>query len=203
MAMIIGVPFGSWLALAFNWQMPFWIVAIVAFLAALLIRLLFPLVPSSGVVSLQDRLAFMKRPEIILALFTTLAWGIGIFSVYTYIAEIFIGLGAAEKTISLILLIAGIANFIGASLGGFSVDRIGSPRTIAISLPLLIVALIAFSILGSFPYFDGVVAAGIASAVLLWGVSTLLNSIDLWICQVKPQGFRSRSMPRSSIWEAR
>jgi hypothetical protein len=27
-----------------------------------------------------------------------LAWGIGIFSVYTYIAEILVGLGAAEET---------------------------------------------------------------------------------------------------------
>lgn len=172
-AMIMGVPLGTWLALAFNWQMPFWIVAIVALLASLLIRFLFPLVPSSSIVSLKDRLAFMKRPEIILALFTTLAWGIGIFSVYTYIAEIFIGLGAAEKTISLILLIAGIANFIGVSLGGFSVDRIGSRRTISISLPVLIVALAAFSILGLVPHFDGIVAAGIASAVI-WGVSTYM-----------------------------
>lgn len=172
-AMIMGVPLGTWIALTFDWQMSFWIVAFVALFASLLIRIRFPVVPSPGVVSLKDRVAFMKRHEIILALCTTLAWGIGIFSVYTYIAEIFTELGATEKTISLILLIAGIANFIGVSLGGFSVDRIGSPRTIAISLPVLIIALAAFSILGSIPHFDGIVATGIASAVL-WGVSTYM-----------------------------
>ncbi|WP_449622315.1 MFS transporter [Robertmurraya sp. Marseille-Q9965] len=172
-AMILGVPLGTWVALAFNWQMPFWIVAIIAILASLFIRLNFPIIPSDGAVSLRNRVTFMKRPEILLALITTLAWGIGIFSVYTYIAEIFIGLGAAEKTISLVLLIAGIANFIGVSLGGYAVDRLGSPRTISLSLPVLIFALSAFSILGSVPHFKGIVLAGIATGAL-WGISTYM-----------------------------
>ncbi|CAM4052014.1 MFS transporter [Cohnella lubricantis] len=172
-AMIVGVPIGIWLAISYNWQILFWIVAAAALLASLLIRLLFPVLPSTSFVSLKVRMAIMKRSEILLALFTTLSWGIGIFSVYTYIAEIFIGLGAVGKTVSIVFLIAGIANFIGVSLGGYSVDRIGSPRTITLSLPILGIALALFSVVSTMPPFKGALEVGFAAAVL-WGISTYM-----------------------------
>ncbi|HEX7089090.1 MAG TPA: MFS transporter [Longimicrobiales bacterium] len=169
-ALILGVPIGTYLALAFHWKMPFWIVGAGSLLAAALIRRLFPVVPSPGAVSLKDRLSFLKHPVILCALLTTLLWGTAIFSVYTYIADLYSGLGAAGRMISLVLLVGGIAGFIGVSLGGYAADKIGSARTVALALVVLTVSLAGMSMLYSVADSRGVLAAGMV-AVALYGLS--------------------------------
>jgi predicted MFS family arabinose efflux permease len=151
--------------------MPFWIVGAGSLLAAALIRRLFPVVPSPGAASLKDRLSFLRRPVILCGLLTTLLWGTAVFSVYTYIADLYSGLGAGGRTISLVLLVGGIAGFFGVSLGGYAADKIGSARTIALALAVLAVTLAAMSMLYSAADSEGVLAAGMA-AVALYGISS-------------------------------
>lgn len=174
-ALMLGVPIGTWIALTFQWRTSFWILTVVGVLAALLIRLRFPAIPSPGAASMRERLAPLKRPELLSALLTTLAWAIGIFAVYTYVADIFAGYGAADRTISLVLFVAGAASLIGVKLGGFSTDRFGSPRTIAAALPALALSMAVLSIVADFASPSGAgifvaVALGIA-ALALWGAS--------------------------------
>ncbi|UUZ89743.1 MFS transporter [Paenibacillus sp. P25] len=162
-ALIFGVPLGTWIASLYDWRMTFWIVGFVSVFAAVVIGLFFPSIEAPVVVSLKDRLSFLRHPLILSALLTTLTWGIGIFIVYTYVSDIFGRLGATGQSISLMLFIAGIASFFGVYFGGFSADRFGSYRTIVLALVLLLIAVTSLSLLHSLTF-------GFA-AMALWGFS--------------------------------
>ncbi|WP_248928465.1 MFS transporter [Paenibacillus hamazuiensis] len=162
-ALIFGVPLGTWIASLHDWRMTFWIVGFVSMFAAVVIRIFFPIIDAPAVVSLKDRLSFLRHPLILSALLTSLTWGIGVFIVYTYVSDIFGRLGGTGQTISLMLFVAGIASFFGVNFGGFSADRFGSSRTIVLALVLLLIAVTSLSILHS-------LAFGFA-AMALWGFS--------------------------------
>lgn len=166
-ALILGVPLGTWMAFAIDWRMTFWLVGILSVLAAVLIRLFLPILSSTATASLKERLLLLKRPLILTALISTLAWGIGILVVYTYVANIFEQFGATWQTISLVLFIAGIAGFVGVNTGGYAADRFGSSITIVFSLSLLAVAVTALSVLP--PTSDSLMLG--AAALTLWGFS--------------------------------
>ncbi|PYI56928.1 MFS transporter [Paenibacillus flagellatus] len=169
-SLILGVPFGTWVALTFDWRATFWIVGGVTLLAALAIRLLFPPVAPAGTVGMRERLSYLKRPELLSALLTTLAWATGIFSLFTYVSELFSGYGAGGRTISVVLCLCGIASFIGVRTGGLAADRIGPNRAIPLALALLTAALFLLSALNGFAGRPGILALAIA-AIALYGFS--------------------------------
>lgn len=169
-ALILGVPIGTWLAFAMNWRMPFWIVGIVSVLAAVFIRLFFPTIVSPDAVSLKDRMSVLKRPLIVSSLLMSLTWGIGIFLVYTYVADIFGQFGATGQMMPLVLFCVGIASFGGVNFGGYAVDHFGSTRTIVLTLFLLLVAVSTLSLLHFIPGYLNSLVVGIA-AMALWGFS--------------------------------
>ena len=149
----------------------FWAVAAGSLLAAALVRGRFPVIPSTGAVTLKERLAYLGRPAILSALFTTLLWGIAIFSVYTYIADLYAGFGAEGEAISLVLLVGGIASFAGVILGGYAADRIGPAGTIALALTVLTVSLASMSLLYASPGFKGLWGTALAAGAL-YGISS-------------------------------
>ncbi|WP_276357639.1 MFS transporter [Cohnella caldifontis] len=169
-SLILGVPFGTWVALTFDWRATFWIVGGVTLLAALAIRLLFPQVAPAGAVGMRERLSYLKRPELLASLLTTLAWATGIFALFTYVSELFSGYGAGGRTISVVLCLCGIACFIGVRTGGLAADRIGPNRAIPLALTLLTAALALLSALNGFAGHPGILAAAIA-ALALYGFS--------------------------------
>jgi multidrug resistance protein len=163
-ALATGVPFGSWMAQAFHWQASFWLVSLIAFAAGLLIRFLFPVVTPQAVPSLQERVKVAAQPKIGYALLITLLWSFGAFTFYTYVSNVFIHLGASERTLTLVLLIWGIASFFGSSLGGYASDRIGAGRTLSMVLTGSLMMLTGLSVLSSIPHFGGTI--GIATAIM-------------------------------------
>jgi predicted MFS family arabinose efflux permease len=90
--------------------------------------------------------------------------------VYTYIADVFGKMGATPQTISLVLLIWGVASLAGSTLGGIAADRFGATRTIPLTLAALLAALASLSVLASWRPSEQALAAGIA-AMAVWGVS--------------------------------
>ncbi|WP_145945456.1 MFS transporter [Paenibacillus sp. Y412MC10] len=169
-SLILGVPFGMWVALTFDWRTTFWIVGGVALLAALAIRLLFPQVAPGAAIGIRERLSYLKKPELLSALLITLAWATGIFALFTYVSELFSGYGAGGRTISMVLCLSGIASFIGVRTGGLAADRIGPNRAIPLALTLLTAALILMSALYGFAGRPGILAMAVA-AMALFGFS--------------------------------
>lgn len=169
-SLILGVPFGMWVALTFDWRTTFWIVGGVALLAAVAIRLLFPQVAPGAAIGIRERLSYLKKPELLSALLITLAWATGIFALFTYVSELFSGYGAGGRTISMVLCLSGIASFIGVRTGGLAADRIGPNRAIPLALTLLTAALILMSALYGFAGQPGILAMAVA-AMALFGFS--------------------------------
>jgi len=167
-ALILGVPAGTWMAYLLDWRLPFWVVAGLSAAAAAGIRLFFPRVESPGGVSMRERLAQLKRPPVLSALAASLTWGTGVFLVYTYIADIFGQFGATGRTVSLVLLLTGLASFAGVQFGGWAVDRYGSHRMIVMTLFLLMLAVTGLSLLRGIPGYTGPLLLGGAS-MALWG----------------------------------
>ena len=169
-ALCLGVPLGTWIAYAFHWRTTFWMVGVLALIAAVLIRLRLPTVASTVPVTFRERLSYIKRPVIWTSLLSTVCWATGAFAVYTYIADVFGQLGAAPRVISFVLLIWGISSLIGSTLGGVASDRFGSARTIPVALAVLLAALTTFSILTSGQPSQPALWIGCA-AMVVWGVS--------------------------------
>lgn len=167
-ALILGVPAGTWMAYMLDWRLPFWIVAGLSTAAAAGIRRFFPSIESPGSISMRERLSQLRQPLILSALTASLTWGIGVFLVYTYIADIFGQFGAAGRTVSLVLLLTGIASFAGVQFGGYAVDRYGSHRVIMFTLIVLVLAVTAMSLLHAIPGFTGPLMLG-GAAMALWG----------------------------------
>lgn len=169
-ALILGVPAGTWLAYMMDWRLPFRVVAGLSAAAAAGIRLFFPKVEPPESVSMRERLSQLKRPLILSALAASLTWGTGVFLVYTYIADIFGQFGAAGRTVSFVLLLTGLASFAGVQFGGYAVDRYGSHNIIVLTLFLLMLAVIDLSLLHEIPGYTGPLLLGGAS-MALWGFS--------------------------------
>lgn len=169
-ALILGVPAGTWLAYMMDWRLPFRVVAGLSAAAAAGIRLFFPKVEPPESVSMRERLSQLKRPLILSALAASLTWGTGVFLVYTYIADIFGQFGATGRTVSFVLLLTGLASFAGVQFGGYAVDRYGSHNIIVLTLFLLMLAVIGLSLLHEIPGYTGPLLLGGAS-MALWGFS--------------------------------
>ncbi|AGA58962.1 arabinose efflux permease family protein [Thermobacillus composti KWC4] len=169
-ALILGVPAGTWLTYMMDWRLPFRVVAGLSAAAAAGIRLFFPKVEPPESVSMRERLSQLKRPLILSALAASLTWGTDVFLVYTYIADIFGQFGAAGRTVSFVLLLTGLASFAGVQFGGYAVDRYGSHNIIVLTLFLLMLAVIGLSLLHEIPGYTGPLLLGGAS-MALWGFS--------------------------------
>jgi predicted MFS family arabinose efflux permease len=135
-AMVIGVPLGSWIGQLFNWRVPFLIVTGMG-TAALL-----------GLIWLLPRGISYKRPASILAqlsllgnrrlasmyLLTAVGFG-GTFVVFTFLSPLLTDVtGVPKATVNIALLLFGGATVVGNLAGGKLSDVLGTRRAMMILL---------------------------------------------------------------------
>ena len=136
-AIVVGVPAGTWIGSMFGWRMTFVFVAAVAAVAVTGIAITLPATPTPAFVPLRDRVGLLARGRVLAALALTVAWMTGIYVLYTYIAPVLrITAGVTERELSGLLLVFGVFSVAGTLLGGLGADRLGVTRT---SVPALIV----------------------------------------------------------------
>ena len=136
-AIVVGVPAGTWIGSMFGWRMTFVFVAAVAALAVTGIAVTLPATPTPAFVPLRDRVGLLAQGRVLAALALTVAWMTGIYVLYTYIAPVLrITAGITERELSGLLLVFGVFSVAGTLLGGLGADRLGVTRT---SVPALIV----------------------------------------------------------------
>jgi predicted MFS family arabinose efflux permease len=136
-AIVVGVPAGTWIGSVFGWRMTFVFVAAVAAVAVTGIALTLPATPTPAFVPFRERVGLLARGRVLAALALTVAWMTGIYVLYTYIAPVLrITAGVTERELSGLLLVFGVFSVAGTLLGGLGADRLGVTRT---SVPALIV----------------------------------------------------------------
>ncbi|SFJ14360.1 MFS transporter, DHA1 family, arabinose polymer transporter [Bosea sp. OK403] len=145
LATLLGVPFGSWLGLAYGWRATFWAVTAIGILAFVFLALFVPKARETvPLAPLSEEFAVLARPQVQLGLLITVLGFGGVFAVFTYIQPLLVELaGFSQEAVSPILLVFGAGLVVGNLLGGRWADRSLSPALIGTLLLLTLVMVAA------------------------------------------------------------
>lgn len=140
-ATVVGVPLGSLIGNQFGWRATFALVAALGAIALAGLLLGLPRGLPRTTATISQRLAVAGNSEVLYALATTMLWGAGGFTVFTYLSVPLKSLGFSASEISLALLVFGSAAAVGNMLGGTLADKLGPVPTAALGLAGMAVAL--------------------------------------------------------------
>ena len=147
-ALVTGVPFGTWLGQAFGWQSTFLGVVglgAIGFLASLV---LIPNdLPRAAAPSLKAQTQVLTSPRLLLVyLITAVGYG-GNFIAFTFLAPMLTDVkGLSAGAVSLVILLYGASVAVGNLLGGKLADRIGPIPALLLIFSGLAVSLAALGL---------------------------------------------------------
>ncbi|WP_070962952.1 MFS transporter [Vibrio sonorensis] len=179
-ALVTGVPLGTWIGQTFGWQTTFLVVSVLGILA--LIGSAF-LVPSNlkqpPASKLSSQLKVLTHPRLLLVYaITALGYG-GTFTAFTFLAPILESVsGFGANAISLIMLVYGVSVAFGNLWGGKMADSMGPIKSLTLIFTGLIAVLLMFTVTAFNP------VATIAT-VLIWGAFAFGNVPALQVYVVK------------------
>ncbi|HUQ66154.1 MAG TPA: MFS transporter [Flavitalea sp.] len=148
LANIIGVPIGTYIGHNFSWRISFFIIAAVAFLAAISIKKWMPNLKANANAGFMQSVSAFKKPEPWLIICISAIGTGGLFAWISYIAPLMTEVGGFNANfITPIMIIAGIGMAVGNFMGGRLADRFSPLKTtgfllLAMVLSLVIVALV-------------------------------------------------------------
>jgi predicted MFS family arabinose efflux permease len=184
-ALVTGVPLGTWIGQQFGWQSTFLAVAALGVVAMIGSALLVPASlapPSIGgakPASLAKQFAVLKQPRLLLVYaITTLGYG-GSFIAFTYLAPILQDVaGFTPGAIGLVMLVYGVSVAAGNIWGGRLADRKGPIRALQIVFALLAAVLAVLTFTAPHPVL-------VVATVLAWGAVAFGNvpALQLYVVQ--------------------
>jgi predicted MFS family arabinose efflux permease len=144
-AMVIGVPLGSWIGQLFNWRTPFLIVAGMGTIAVIGLVWLLP-----QQISYQRPAPFLKQLSLLgnrrlatMYLLTAIGFG-GTFVVFTFLSPLLTDVtGVPKETVNIALLLFGGATVVGNLAGGKLSDAVGTRKAMMILLCGLIACFVS------------------------------------------------------------
>ncbi|GAA0211571.1 MFS transporter [Saccharothrix mutabilis subsp. mutabilis] len=159
----LGVPLGTLIGQSWGWKASFVAIIVTGVLTLALALAVIPSVPNSGVGGLGAQAGHALAPKVLALLGLGFLIMGGQFAGLTYLQPFLADVtGVSGGTISVFLLVYGIANAVGTFAGGAAADR-NAGGTIVAGGVVLVAALLALYLGGSNP-----VVAAIALGV--WGV---------------------------------
>jgi DHA1 family inner membrane transport protein len=179
-ALVTGVPLGTFIGQSFGWQATFLGVALLGAIAVVGIALLVPRhIAGSKPASLLTQLAVLRKPRLLLVYaMTTLGYG-GTFIAFTYLAPILQQVsGFAASTVGLVMLVYGVSVAAGNIWGGKLADRKGPVRALQIVFALLAVVLLVLT-------FTAPNKVLVLLTVLAWGAVAFGNVPGLQVYVVR------------------
>ncbi|EKD1483592.1 MFS transporter [Vibrio alginolyticus] len=179
-ALVTGVPLGTWIGQTFGWQATFLIVAILGIIALIGSALLVPSnLKQPPATKLSSQVKVLTQPCLLLVYaITALGYG-GTFTAFTYLAPILEEVsGFGSSAISLIMLVYGVSVAFGNIWGGKMADSMGPIKALTAIFSGLIVVLLVFSVTAFNP-ISAVVT------ILVWGAFAFGNVPGLQVYVVK------------------
>jgi multidrug resistance protein len=164
-AMVIGVPLGSWVGQAFGWRTPFLAVTALGGISLLGLAMMLPRaiahVPPDSFLSQLGLLGNKRLAR--LYLLTAVSFG-GTFVVFTFLSPMMTQVtGVSESTVSWALMMFGGATVAGNYLGGRLADSLGTKKALGTVLVGLIVSVLLLLLTAhhQVPLFINLVAWGV------------------------------------------
>lgn len=191
-ALVTGVPLGTWIGQHFGWRATFLIVSALGLIALVGSALLVPAnLRQSTPASVKQQLAVLTEPRLLLVYaMTALGYG-GTFTAFTYLAPILEQVsGFAPVAVGLIMLVYGVSVAVGNIWGGKLADRRGPVAALSIIFTALAAILILFTFTAGYP-----LAAVLT--VLVWGAFAFGNVPGLQVYVVQ---LAEKHAPRRWMW---
>lgn len=179
-ALVTGVPLGTWIGQNFGWRATFLVVSALGALALIGSALLVPRnLKQSVPATLGQQFKVLTHPRLLLVyLITILGYG-GTFTAFTYLAPILQDVsGFGNNAVSLIMLVYGASVAVGNIYGGKMADRMGPIRALTLIFTGLIAILLMLTVSATHP-----VAAVLT--VLVWGAFAFGNVPGLQVYVVQ------------------
>ncbi|WP_234192568.1 MFS transporter [Pseudacidovorax sp. NFM-22] len=170
LAIALGLPLGGLIGHAFGWRATFLLVGGMSAVAIVGIGLGIGRQAGQGlaVASLRERVAVVRQGPVLRLLGVSLAWAIGAFAAYPYVAEYLAAvLGFGPVAITATVSLWGLSAAAGVMTGGILNDRFGADRVVRGSLALLALAFAALAVATLLPQRLAVLP--VLAAVSLWG----------------------------------
>jgi len=179
-ALVTGVPLGTFIGQHFGWQATFLAVALLGVIAMIGSWILVP--PHSAGAKparLATQLAVLKKPRLLLVYaMTTLGYG-GSFIAFTYLAPILQEVsGFAASSVSLVMLVYGVSVAAGNIWGGKLADRKGPLPALQIVFALLALVLLVLTFTAPNKWL-------VLATVLAWGAVAFGNVPGLQVYVVQ------------------
>lgn len=169
-ALVTGVPLGTYIGQSFGWQATFLIVAMLGLLALIGSAFLVPgNLKQPPATKLSAQLKVLTQPRLLLVYgITALGYG-GTFTAFTFLAPILqTEAGFSAGAIGLIMLVYGVSVAVGNIWGGKMADKMGPIKALTVIFSGLAAVLLVFN----FTAYDPVLAV---ATILVWGAFAFGN----------------------------
>ncbi|TXH96073.1 MAG: MFS transporter [Pseudorhodobacter sp.] len=179
-ALVTGVPLGTWIGQVFGWRAPFLVVSLLGLVAMVGSMLLVPgNLPKGAASSVREQLSVLTRKPLLLVYAkTALGYG-GAFTAFTFLAPILQQVsGFSAGAVSLILLVYGVSVAVGNIWGGKLADRMGPLPALKLLFAGLALVLLVLTFTAPHPVLA-------VLTVLVWGAFAFGNVPGLQVLVVK------------------
>lgn len=179
-ALVTGVPLGTWIGQYFGWRMTFLAVALLGLIAFIGSLLLVPRQLKQGQpASVLQQLKVLTEPRLLLVFAMTAVGYGGTFVAFTYLAPILQQVsGFAPGAVGLIMLVYGMSVAAGNIWGGKLADKHGPVKALSLIFTALALVLAVFSLTAPHPVL-------VVLTVLLWGAFAFGNVPGLQVYVVQ------------------
>ncbi|WP_368228844.1 MFS transporter [Aeromonas sp. R10-1] len=179
-ALVTGVPLGTWIGQVFGWRETFLVVSLLGLVAMVGSLLLVPgNLPKGASSSVREQLSVLtKKPLLLVYAKTALGYG-GAFTAFTFLAPILQQVnGFSAGAVSLILLVYGVSVAVGNIWGGKLADRMGPLPALKLLFAGLALVLLVLTFTAPHPVLA-------VLTVLVWGAFAFGNVPGLQVLVVK------------------
>ena len=179
-ALVTGVPLGTYIGQTFGWQATFLIVALLGLIALIGSAALIPRnLKQPPATKLSAQLKVLTQPRLLLVYaITALGYG-GTFTAFTFLAPILEEVsGFNSNVIGLIMLVYGVSVAIGNIWGGKMADTMGPIKALTVIFVGLALVLLVFN----FTAYNSIAAV---MTILVWGAFAFGNVPGLQVYVVK------------------
>lgn len=182
-ALVTGVPLGTWIGQLFGWRATFLIVALLGLIALIGSALLVPnQLKQAKAAPLRSQLLVLTEPRLLLVYAMTAVGYGGTFVAFTYLAPILQQVSGFDAgAISLILLVYGLSVAIGNIWGGKLADKLGPVKALSIIFAALALVLLTFTFTAVHPLLA-------VLTVFIWGGFAFGNVPGLQVYVVQLAG---------------
>ena len=173
-ATALGVPVGHVVSAAMSWRASLALVGALSFVSAIAVFALMPPLAVGIKFTLRERLAALKRPQVLLILPLTILGMAACYTPYAFTVEILGALQVPASALTFMLFAYGAGALLGNFLSGGGTDRVGPFAILAGAYGVMAASL------GALAWFDSAPSAGspilVALLVACWGASSWAQS---------------------------